>query len=318
MKKSNDSKTIEEKNLPKIKKDEEVSPAFDEKKEEEKEAPRIIWIITLAFVLLASIGIIIWVIFSGRADQKIHGDNLSSLTGKESDSDENKNTPLPVSDHELNLVEYDSDILLSEAGDYTLKGTFDYSVYINSTGEVNLTLSGVTFSKSLSISNESENLLTLSLPENKINSLTSVFSSGDLIIKNSGNSNGRLLASSLETNKKLTISGGLIYLDGKESENSLKTASGLEINGGTIVILDEKELEKPLTSSVQKSLTVNFSKTVKKGSNLSFRSVVTGASRELDNVETDFKSIIYSAKDLAAGDYELLVDGEVVGTGTVE
>ncbi len=306
------------KDFPKLKKEEESSPEFNEKKEEEKETPRILWIAVLAFVVLASIGAVVWAIFSGRSDQKIHGENLASLTGKESESSENKNAPLPVSEHELNLVEYDSDILLSEAGDYTLKGTFDYSVYINSTGEVNLTLSGVTFSKALSISNESENSLTLSLVENKINSLTSVSSSGDLIVKNSGASNGRLLASNLTTEKKLTLESGLIYLDGKDNKTSVKTGDGLEINGGTIVILGEKELEKPLVSSGQKSLAASFSRLVKKGSNLVIRSTSTGASRELDNAEIDFESIIYSAKDLTVGNYELLVDNEVIGTGTVE
>jgi len=44
-----------------------------------------VWIIVCAFVLLVVFGGIIWFVFSGRADQKIHGENLDKLTDSTSE-----------------------------------------------------------------------------------------------------------------------------------------------------------------------------------------------------------------------------------------
>ena len=49
-----------------LEKKEDFKPGQDEKK-------RVAWIILMAFVILATLGVVVWLVFSGRANQTIHG-----------------------------------------------------------------------------------------------------------------------------------------------------------------------------------------------------------------------------------------------------
>ena len=304
--------------LPEIPEIKEETPKFEEKEETKKESSRTLWIIFFSFAILVCIGVLVWFVFSGRADQKIHGDNLASLTGKVEEKTEPKE--LVVTDKNIDLYDYDSSITLTEPGDYTLRGSLDYPVLIKSSGEVNLILSGVTISSpdSPSIENYSNETLTLSLEEEKINSLTSVSSKGDLVVRNVAEKNGRLISSALKSEGEIKINGGLVYLNGEKVSKTIDSKKGLEINGGTVIALSKEILESPLASSSQNSLTVSLKEAVKKGSNISIFSTSAHTARNLDDVETDFKSIIYSAESLTSGEYELRINGETLGTGTVE
>ncbi len=75
------SQTSSPKSLPKVKKAELKRPAnFQEAKSEaSRDRARTLWIIIFAFVILAAFGVIVWLVFSGRPDQKIHGDNLKKF-----------------------------------------------------------------------------------------------------------------------------------------------------------------------------------------------------------------------------------------------
>ncbi|MBQ6605469.1 carbohydrate-binding domain-containing protein [Candidatus Saccharibacteria bacterium] len=316
---ANNLNDLENKNLPKLSKTEEESPKFDEKNEEEKETSRTAWIIIFAFAILATIAVLVWFIFSGREDQKIHGDNLAILTGEETE-EKSPEVAIKITDREVDLSDYDSDILFAESGDYTLSGILNGAILVDAKEEVNLILSGVTISpdSSSAILNKTSAPLTISLVDGKINSLTSISSKGDLKIKNANSANGRLISSGVSSEKKITIDGGLIYFNGDKVETAAKADGGLEINGGTVIILSKEPLTVPLSSSTQNSLTVNLTEEIKEGSDFTIRAVSTGSARKLDRVEVDFRNLIYSASDLASGDYEILVDGLVVGTGTVK
>ncbi len=389
----NNLNSLNNKDLPKIPEEPSNPVNFSENQEREKNSSQTVWIIVLAFAILACIGGLVWFIFSGRADQKIHGDNLAALTGRpeeqknERESVDGIDPGVVVTDHNIDLTDYDSNITLTEPGDYTLSGLLDNSVLINAEGEVNLTLSGVTISASstAAIANQTTNPLTILLSEGKTNTISdggmseydgAIYSKGKLTIKNAGDADGKLVVSGkqddgegiattdaeivIESGKimvssnddgvncggdnagKMTINGGTLWIkaggDGLDSNSSIEINDGLlyimgsstggnaaidsddgyEINGGTVVALGSDMIESPLSSSKQKSLSLNLSKTVSEGKNIIIRAKATGSSRELDSVETDFRTLIYSASDLTAGEYEILVEGEVVGTGTVK
>lgn len=69
------------KTLPKVKKAELKKPDnfVEDESEASRERSRTLWIIIFAFVILAVFGAIVWLVFSGRSDQKIHGDNLNKF-----------------------------------------------------------------------------------------------------------------------------------------------------------------------------------------------------------------------------------------------
>ncbi|MBQ6396507.1 hypothetical protein IJH89_02915 [Candidatus Saccharibacteria bacterium] len=72
------------KNLPRLNKEELKERRLkDEKSDSPSDKSRTLWIVVLAFAILAVFGAIVWFVFSGRSDQKIHGDNLDSFTSEE-------------------------------------------------------------------------------------------------------------------------------------------------------------------------------------------------------------------------------------------
>lgn len=75
------------KNLPKLKKtDLNSSKKFEEEKSEtSRGAAQKIWIIVLAFVILMTLSIVIWFLFSGRSDNKLNGKNWDAIRGKDTE-----------------------------------------------------------------------------------------------------------------------------------------------------------------------------------------------------------------------------------------
>ena len=112
--------------------------------EAKKETTRTVWIVVLAFALLASLGVIVWLVLSGRPDQKIHGDNLENFTNLPSESSRlEPEEGTVVTDSEINLNDYNSNITLTNSGEYTLTGLLDYSLVVKSADPVTLNLDGV-------------------------------------------------------------------------------------------------------------------------------------------------------------------------------
>lgn len=156
-----------------------------------------------------------------------------------------------VTENEIDLSNYDSNITITKAGEYTLTGSFKNSILIDADSDVTLTLKGVNVENknTAAIANISKNTLTIELPEGSSNTLSDggsseydacIYSNGALIINGSGTLNvygkqqeGEGIAT--ETND-ITINGGKINI---ECEDDGINAGG---DGGTITINDRRDL----------------------------------------------------------------------------
>ena len=78
------------KSLPKIKKAElDRSTRLEEKADaKNQDKTRKAWIVILAFAILATFGVLVWLVFSGRSDQRINGDNINKLNDNTSEVEE--------------------------------------------------------------------------------------------------------------------------------------------------------------------------------------------------------------------------------------
>lgn len=157
-----------------------------------------------------------------------------------------------VTEENINLSEYDSNITITEAGNYTLTGEFEHAVLINSNGAVTLNLDNVTIknSETAAIANISQNELTLNLLDDTTNTLSDggsseydgcIYSMGALTITGNGNlevfgnqEEGEGIAT--ETND-ITINGGTIKIESKDDGINAGGDGGvITINGGDIFI----------------------------------------------------------------------------------
>lgn len=212
---------------------------FEEPKAEiRKDRNRTVWIIVLAFALLASLGVIVWFIFSGRADQRIHGDNLEAFLGNvedvpKTDKLDNIDPGVVVNDTEINLTDYDSNITITAPGTHTLSGILNYAVLVNASGAVTLNLNGVTISsvETAAIANQTTSPLIVNLLENTTNTLTDGGSSaydGALFSKGALEINGLGADSTLG---KLVVSGRQ-----KSGEGISTDSADITINSGKIMV----------------------------------------------------------------------------------
>lgn len=157
-----------------------------------------------------------------------------------------------VIENNIDLSEYNSNITITNGGEYTLTGKFNYSVLIDSNEEVILNLDNVTIENELTatIANISTNPLTINLLENTINTLSDggsseydacIYSAGPLTILGDGKlevygnqEEGEGIAT--ETND-ITIDGGNIYIKANDDGiNAGGDGGKITINNGTIYI----------------------------------------------------------------------------------
>ncbi len=278
-----------------------------------------------------------------------------------------------VTQKEINLNEYSSNITIEEAGEYTLKGDFSNSVLINSTSDVTLILDNVTIQNDITatIANIGKGGLTIKLKDGTTNSLTDggsseydacIYSVGSLTIEGNGTLNvygkqsegegiatetnnitinggtiniesnddginaggdGGLITinngdifikangDGIDSNQDLIINGGNVYTIGSANGGNaaIDTDKGYQINGGTVIAIGSDMMEKPESSSKQKSLTFNMNSSIKSGTSISIKNendeiVATFEAKE------DFKTLIFSSEDLASGTYYLYQNEE--------
>ncbi len=157
-----------------------------------------------------------------------------------------------IVENNINLSEYNSNITITNGGEYTLTGKFNYSVLVNSNEEVILNLDNVTIENELTatIANISTNPLTINLLENTINTLSDggsseydacIYSVGPLTISGNGKlevygnqEEGEGIAT--ETND-ITIDGGNIYIESNDDGiNAGGDGGKITINNGTVYI----------------------------------------------------------------------------------
>ena len=278
-----------------------------------------------------------------------------------------------VTQKEINLSEYSSNITIEDSGEYTLKGDFSNSVLINSTSDVTLILDNVTIQNDITaaIANIGKGNLTIKLKDGTTNTLTDggsseydacIYSVGSLTIEGNGTLNvygkqsegegiatetnnitinggtisiesnddginaggdGGLITinngdiyikangDGIDSNQDLIINGGNIYTIGSANGGNaaIDTDKGYQINGGTVIAIGSDMMEKPESSSKQKSLTFNMNSSIKSGTNISIKNendeiVATFEAKE------DFKTFIFSSKDLLNGTYYLYQNEE--------
>ena len=157
-----------------------------------------------------------------------------------------------VNSTEINLSEYESNLTITEAGTYTLSGSFKNSVVVNATGEVTLILNGVNIESTMTaaIANGSTNPLTIVLADNTVNNLSDggsseydgcIFSYGKLTIEGNGtlNVNGKQEDGEGIATKScdLIINSGIINVTSQDDGlNAGGSGGSIIINGGTIYI----------------------------------------------------------------------------------
>ena len=280
-----------------------------------------------------------------------------------------------VNSKEINLSEYDSNLTISEAGTYTLSGSFRNSVVVNANGDVTLILNGVNIESTMTaaIANGTTNSLTIKLADNTINNLSDggsseydgcIFSYGKLTIEgngtlnvngkqedgegiatkscdivinsgtinitsqddglNAGGSGGSITINGgkiyikangdgIDSNGALTINGGKVYTIGSSQggDAGIDTDEGFVFNGGDIIALGSDMLEKPESTSKQKSVCFELSTKVSSGSTVEVKNA-NGDSVVSFEAKEDFKTLIISNAKVTDETLYLYVNGTAI------
>lgn len=280
-----------------------------------------------------------------------------------------------VNSKEINLSEYDSNLTISEAGTYTLTGSFKNSVVVNAEGDVTLILNGVNIESTMTaaIANGTTNSLTIRLADNTINNLSDggsseydgcIFSYGKLTIEgngilningkqedgegiatkscdivinsgtiniasqddglNAGGSGGSITINGgtiyikangdgIDSNGALTINGGEVYTIGSSQggDAGIDTDEGFVFNGGEVIALGSDMLEKPESTSKQKSACFELNTKVSSGSTVEVKNA-SGDTIISFEAKEDFKTLIVSNEKVSSETLYLYVNGEKI------
>lgn len=192
--------------------------------------------------------------------------NNSSSSNSSSNSNnsttETPTTPTPeitpviteVTDNIINLNNYETDLKITKGGEYTLSGTLNYSLYIETNSDVTLNLNGANiYSKTdAAIANINTNLLTINLVSGKTNKISDasniesqydgcLFSNGEITIEGTGNLNvygNQIDGEGIATkNSAIIINNGNIKIYSVDDGLNTGGIGGpIEINNGTVYI----------------------------------------------------------------------------------
>lgn len=211
-------------------------------------------IIFVLAVLLLTAGLTIADSCFARQNNKseIIQETTENSKQKENNNNNNNTNEQAVSDSNIDLSQYNSDITISESGEYNLSGSFENTIIINARGDVNLKLSGVDINSSsgAAIANISKHQLTINITDETENKLSftgkskydaCIYSKGNLIITGGGsldicsNQNG---SEGIATDEKdITINGGRIYIESADDGiNAGGDGAQITINDGFIFI----------------------------------------------------------------------------------
>lgn len=158
-----------------------------------------------------------------------------------------------VSENNINLNDYHSNIIINKKGEYTLSGELNYSVIVNAKGRVVLNLDGVNINSDTmsAIANVRKNELVINLLENSVNLLEDdgkseydgcIYSLGKLVIQGEGQldiygkqKDGEGIST---TNNDIYINSGKININSKDDGINTGGDMGgnIYINGGYIYI----------------------------------------------------------------------------------
>ena len=340
-----------------------------------KNITEIIIIIVLVIILGTIIGLFI-------NEKNANTPNMEMPVGFPMEENKEKETSADdvdagqtVNSKEINLSEYDSNLTISEAGTYTLSGSFKNSVVVNANGDVVLILNGVNIESTMTaaIANGTTNSLTIKLADGTVNNLSDggsseydgcIFSYGKLTIEgngtlnvngkqedgegiatkscdivinsgtiniasqddglNTGGSGGSITINGgtiyikangdgIDSNGALTINGGKVYTIGSSQggDAGIDTDEGFVFNGGDIIALGSDMLEKPESTSKQKSVCFELSTKVSSGSTVEVKNA-NGDSAVSFEAKEDFKTLIVSNEKVTDETLYLYVNGTAI------
>ncbi len=157
-----------------------------------------------------------------------------------------------ITDNQVNLDNYDSNVTIKNGGEYELKGILSNTLLINSPEDVILNLNGVDIEskETAAIANIGEGALTIKIAENTTNILSDggsseydacLYSKKALNIEGNGmltikgkQEEGKGIATE---NNNITINSGVLYIESKDDGiNAVGDGGEITINGGEIDI----------------------------------------------------------------------------------
>ena len=206
--------------------------------------------LSIIVILIFILGILLSIMFNKKNNINNMNippeDNIIKETSKE-DVDKG----IVIKQKDINLSNYNSNINITEAGEYTISGTFKHSLLIDSEEKVVLNLNNVNIdtSDNSAIANINTGELVINIPNNTTNTLKDggsseldgcIYSEGKLTINGSGKLNiygrqeeGEGIAT---TDNDITINGGNIYIESNDDGINAGGDNGgiININGGNI------------------------------------------------------------------------------------
>ncbi len=157
-----------------------------------------------------------------------------------------------VNSKKINLDDYDSNVTITESGEYTLTGSFKYSVLVETDDKVVLNLNGVNIeaNNTAAIANINTNELVINLVDDTVNTIKDggsgdydgcLYSKGPLTIQGDGTLNvygnqedGEGIAT---TDNDITINSGIVYVESTDDGlNAGGDGGTITINGGIVYI----------------------------------------------------------------------------------
>ena len=207
---------------------------------------QIIIIVVLSIVLC----LLLFGVFDNKNDKIFnHMEEETEKETKKEDVDKGSNINIKT----INLADYDTNINITEAGEYTITGSFEHSVLVDSEERVIINLDNVNIDSKVNaaIANINTGELVINIVKGTTNTLKDggsseldgcIYSSGKLIIQGSGKLNiygtqqeGEGIAT---TDNDITINGGEIYVESADDGLNAGGDNGgvITINGGNITI----------------------------------------------------------------------------------
>ena len=194
---------------------------------------------------------------SNNSSSSSNKNNTTNSSNSNNSSNSSNTTetisPVEVTTSNINLNNYESDIVITKGGEYTLTGTLKYSVYINADSKVTLNLNGVTIKSKTdsAIANYNTEDLVINLVSGTSNVVSDgivdssydgcIFSYGELTITGSGNLTvyGNQIEGEGIATKYVPINinnGNIKIYSADDGINTGKTGGTISINGGTTYI----------------------------------------------------------------------------------
>lgn len=207
----------------------------------------------IIFILTIILGILLYISKDYiRTNQRFDRFPFEEETEKDTKKEDIDNGE-SITNKNINLSDYNSNININNGGEYTLTGKFNYSVIINTEDNVILNLDNVSINSSdtAAIANINSGDLVINLLKDTVNMLKdngssecdgALYSSGNLIINGSGKLNiygnqeeGEGIAT---TDSDITINGGDIYIESNDDGLNAGGDNGgvITINNGNITI----------------------------------------------------------------------------------